>query len=94
MKDYTVLLKDCVDRLCSRLQQVYKEYPVQDMRRVMSETLCFFQRVSHAEGRCVLDHMVFDVIGEITCARSFRMIENGEDHSYIQFIEGAMRVIT
>lgn len=29
----------------------------------------------------VADYLVFDVVGEITCARSFDMIENGEDHT-------------
>ncbi|EIM81015.1 cytochrome P450 [Stereum hirsutum FP-91666 SS1] len=41
----------------------------------------------------IMDHLVFDVIGEVTCARSFGMIENGEDHTYIHFMEKGFRAI-
>lgn len=37
MKDYMVLLKDCVDRVCQRLRVDCSEGAVQDLRRVLSE---------------------------------------------------------
>lgn len=39
MKNYMIFLKDCMDRLCHRLQQDYKNKSVQDLRRVMGKPL-------------------------------------------------------
>lgn len=39
------------------------------------------------------DHLVFDIMGEVAFAQSFGMIENGQDHSYVLFVEKSMRVL-
>lgn len=94
VKEYVVFLKDCLNRLCHRLQEDYKSNPVQDVRRVMSESMSSSRVRLEGAQLCLSDHLIFDVIGEITCARSFGMIENGEDHTYIHFIERGMRALT
>ena len=40
-----------------------------------------------------IDHLVFDIMGEVGLAQSFGMIDNGEDHTYLFFVEKAMRVL-
>lgn len=41
MKDYMVFIKDCIDRLFTRLRIESKEQPVKDIRRVISEYSSF-----------------------------------------------------
>lgn len=36
------------------------------------------------------DHLVFDIMGEVGFAQSFGMVDNGEDHTYVHFVEKAM----
>ena len=38
-------------------------------------------------------HLVFDMMGEIGFAQSFGMIDNGEDHTYVFFVEKAMHAL-